>query len=185
VGCEHPPSVTWQEADSMADIVEVILADHARIQRLLADIEITSGRTDDTDSSAELTGRWETLAALLEVHADAAEEIGFAALFGRTATVARDNAKAIHDDIREAVAETRLHPAGSRAWRLAVLAACAAATARRLEVMPSPRIILCWAIGGVVVLAGSVVGIGAALVARVVILAATLVLSAQLWSPPV
>jgi hypothetical protein len=54
------------------------------------------------------------------------------------------------------------------------------APARRLGVMPSPRVIVWWATSGVVglalVLAGSVVGIGALLVAGVVILAATLVL---------
>jgi hypothetical protein len=52
---------------------------------------------------------------------------GFPALFGRVATLAWDNAKATHDDLREAARETRLHPAGSRPWRLAVAAACAAA----------------------------------------------------------
>jgi hypothetical protein len=84
-------------------------------------------RAGDADSRTELAGRWEMLAALLEMHADAAEEIGFPALFGRAATAARDNARATHDDLREAVREARLHPAGSRAWRLAVLAARAAA----------------------------------------------------------
>ena len=67
------------------------------------------------------------MAALLEVHADAAEEIGFPALFGHAMTVARDNASATHDDIREAVGETRLYLAGSRSWRLAVFAVRAAA----------------------------------------------------------
>jgi hypothetical protein len=111
----------------MADIVELILADHARIRKLLADIESAPGVADVTNYRAELPDRWEALAALLEVHADAADEIGFPALFGRAMTVARDNARATHDDIREAVGETRLYPAGSRSWRLAVFAARAAA----------------------------------------------------------
>jgi Hemerythrin HHE cation binding domain len=111
----------------MADIVELIVADHARIRKLLADIEATLGGTDDSNSRAELPDRWQTVAALLEVHADAAEEIGFPALFGRATTTARENARAAHDDIREAVGETRLYPAGSRSWRLAVAAARAAA----------------------------------------------------------
>jgi Hemerythrin HHE cation binding domain len=112
----------------MADIVELILADHARIRRLIAEVQTALGQVDDTDGGAGLPGRWETLAALLEVHSDAVEEIGFPVLFGRAATVAWDNARAIDDDIREAVSETRLYPAGSRSWRLAVLAACAAVT---------------------------------------------------------
>jgi Hemerythrin HHE cation binding domain len=111
----------------MADIIELILADHARIRRLLADFEAILAQADNTDWRADLRGQWETLAALLEVHADATEEIGFPAVFGRAATVGRANARATHDDIREAVGETRLYPAGSRSWRLAALAACAAA----------------------------------------------------------
>jgi len=111
----------------MADIVELILADHGRIRMLLAAVETALAQADGTDSRAELPGRWETLAALLGVHADAAEEIGFPALFGRAATLERDNARATDDDIREAVGETRLHPVSSRSWQLAVLAACAAA----------------------------------------------------------
>jgi Hemerythrin HHE cation binding domain len=111
----------------MTDIIELILADHARIRRLLADVEIPPEGVGDTESRAELPDRWETLAALLELHAAAAEEIGFPALFGRAATLARDKARATHDDLREAVGETRLYPAGSRLWRLAVFAARAAA----------------------------------------------------------
>ena len=92
----------------MADIVELLLADHALIRRLLAGVETALGQPDDADSGTELPGRWQTLAALLEMHAEAAEEIGFPALFGRTATVARDNARATHGDLREAVGEARL-----------------------------------------------------------------------------
>jgi Hemerythrin HHE cation binding domain len=111
----------------MADIIELILADHMRMRRLLAEMETALGRADDNGSRAEMPARWETLAELLEVHAAAIEEIGFLPLFGRTATPARDNARATDDDILEAVRETRLYPAGSRSWQLAVLAACAAA----------------------------------------------------------
>lgn len=111
----------------MADIVELILADHARIRRLLAEVETALRKADHTGSRAELPERWQVLATLLEMHADAAEEIGMPALFGPTATTARDNAKATHDDIRETIGETRLHPAGSTSWQLGVLAACAAA----------------------------------------------------------
>jgi hypothetical protein len=111
----------------VADIVELLLADHALIRTLLAEVETALGQPDDTDSPAELLWQWETLAALLEMHADAVEEIGFPALFGRAASVARGNARATHGHLREAVREARLYPAGSRAWRLAVLAARAAA----------------------------------------------------------
>jgi hypothetical protein len=77
----------------VADIVELLLADHALIRTLLAEVETALAQPDDIDSRAELLCRWETLAALLEMHADAVEEIGFPALFGR-ATVARGNARA-------------------------------------------------------------------------------------------
>lgn len=111
----------------MPDIVELILGDHARIRELLAEVETALAHPDGTDARAELPGRWEKLAALLEAHADAAEEIGYPAVFGHAATVARDNARATDNDIREAVGETRLHPAGSLPWQLAVLAGCTAA----------------------------------------------------------
>lgn len=111
----------------MADIVELLLADHALMRRLLAEVETALGQPDDAESSAQLPGRWNMLAALLGMHADAAEEIVFPALFGREPTGARDNARDTHADLREAVREARLYQVGSRPWRLAVLAACAAA----------------------------------------------------------
>ena len=111
----------------MAGIAGLIVADHARMRRLLAGIQAIMAQADDTGGRTGLPGRRQTLAALLEVHAGAAEEIGFPAVSGRAATVARDNARATRDGIREAAGETRLVPAGSRSWRLAVLAACAAA----------------------------------------------------------
>jgi hypothetical protein len=103
----------------MTDIVDLIRADHERIRAL-------SARLSDggSDSSSQL---WASLADLLELHLDAEEEICFLALFGRGANEARELARAVDDEIREAVREARLHPAGSRPWRLAVDAACRAA----------------------------------------------------------
>ncbi len=111
----------------MADIVKLILADHEEIRRLLAEVEDGLGQSDSTASRTELLQRWDSAAASLELHVAAMEEIGFPVIFDRTATVAYDNARAAQDDIREAIRESRLSPAGSRSWRLAVLAACTAA----------------------------------------------------------
>ena len=111
----------------MADIVELILADHGLIRRLLAELDATWQRADGTGPGPALPYLWQTLAALLEAHLGTAEEIGFLALFDQAATTERNSARGTHDDIREALGEARLHPAGSPLWRLAVLAARAGA----------------------------------------------------------
>jgi Hemerythrin HHE cation binding domain len=97
----------------VADIVELILADHGRIRRLLAELGATWQRADGTGPGPALPYLWETLAALLEAHLGTAEEIGFLALFDQAATTERNSARGTHDDIREALGEARLHPAGS------------------------------------------------------------------------
>jgi len=111
----------------MADIIDLIVADHARIRKLLVEVENALERSDGAGIPDGMAGSWELLAPLLQMHVDVAEEIGFPALFGRADSQARESAKATHDDIREAVLETRLYPPGSRPWQLAILAACAAA----------------------------------------------------------
>jgi hypothetical protein len=109
----------------MADIIELILADHERIRRLLRALDDAARYGEDTGANWVLAPVWRRLAGLLELHADAGEEICYLALFGpgQDAAAQMQDAIADHDDIREAVAEARLHPAGSAAWWRAVTAA--------------------------------------------------------------
>lgn len=108
----------------MADIVEVILADHRRIRRLVAAVQET-GRRGDTASAWPLGPVWRRLAGLVELHAEAEQEICYLEMFGSGPPGAarwRD-AVADHDDIRAMLAEAALQPAGSPAWWRAVFPA--------------------------------------------------------------
>jgi anti-anti-sigma factor len=74
-----------------------------------------------------LSEAWDRAAVLLQADCDAEEEICYPVLFGAAGGAAlTGEARTEHDDIREAVAETRLHEAGSQAWWRAVTAAISA-----------------------------------------------------------
>lgn len=105
----------------MPDIVDLILAEHARIGRLFAGLYSAE---KEQDAGARLSTVWADLAGLLETHVAATREICYLTLLGDG-----DNRRltADLDDIAEAVAEARLQPTGSRLWWLAVRAARAAA----------------------------------------------------------
>ena len=109
----------------MADIIELILADHRRIRRLLGALGDAARYGEDPGAACILAPVWDKLAGLLELHAEAEEEICYLAMFGPgpNAAARMQDAIADHDDIREAVAEARLHPPGSAAWWRAVTAA--------------------------------------------------------------
>ncbi len=103
----------------MADIVTLILADHARIRRLFTELEIVR------DSPSLLQMVWTELAGCLQAHLDAAEEITYLPLFS-DATRGPEDRRELADqdaDIREAMAEACLQPTGSRLWWVAVRAA--------------------------------------------------------------
>lgn len=71
-----------------------------------------------------LSEAWDRAAVLLEANCDAEEEICYPVLSGAAGGAPLiGEARAEHDDIREAVAETRLQEAGSPAWWRAVTAA--------------------------------------------------------------
>jgi hypothetical protein len=121
----------------MADIVTLVLRDHARIRRMFAELD------EVRDDTIRLGRLWPELAWLLTAHVDAAEEIVRLPVLGGGAggPAALREVTDIDDDIREAVAEARLQPAGSLRWRLAVRAARAAAD-QHIEVIesgPLPR----------------------------------------------
>ena len=108
------------------DITQLILDDHHEQRRLFSIIE----QINRSDVRA-LSAVWGRLAAFLELHAAAEEELFYPALLRvgiaakRTAGVEDETLDAIHDhnDIRDAVAEVARHPVASDAWYEAVAGA--------------------------------------------------------------
>jgi hypothetical protein len=108
------------------DITELILDDHHEQRRLFAILE----QIDRTNTDA-LSAVWSRLAAFLELHAKAEEEIFYPALLQaglaarRRAGVEDETLDAIsdHNQIRDAVAESGKHQVGSDDWYSAVAAA--------------------------------------------------------------
>jgi len=108
------------------DVTQLILDDHHEQRRLFAILE----QIDRADTST-LTAIWERLAAFLELHAQAEEEIFYPELLkvGRQAdrlgTAEDETLDAIddHNEIRDAVAEVANHAVGSDGWYDAVATA--------------------------------------------------------------
>jgi Hemerythrin HHE cation binding domain len=107
------------------DITQLILEDHAEQRRLFAHIEQVSRADGDT-----LSQLWARLAAFLEVHAEAEEEIFYPELVrvgqiaGRLGRTEAETLDAIHDhnDIRDAIAAVEGHVVGSDGWYAAIAA---------------------------------------------------------------
>jgi len=101
----------------MADIIELIHADHAWLRRQFRYL-------DDARTEPELTAIWEPLAIRLDTHADAEEEVFYPALLelGHRGDPEDETEDAItdHNDIRDAVRDARRHPVGSADWFEAV-----------------------------------------------------------------
>ena len=108
------------------DITQLILDDHHEQRRLFAMLEQIDPANTDV-----LAAIWGRLAAFLELHAKAEEEIFYPALLRagivacRRAGVEDETLDAIgdHNEIRDAVTEAAQHPAGSDSWYAAVAAA--------------------------------------------------------------
>src|SRR5580692_2980094 len=108
------------------DITQLILDDHHEQRRLFAILE----QIDRTDTGV-LSAVWSRLAAFLELHAAAEEEIFYPALLQvglagrRAAGVEEETLDAIHDhnEIRDAVTEVARHQVSTDAWYAAVAAA--------------------------------------------------------------
>jgi hypothetical protein len=108
------------------DITQLILDDHHEQRRLFAILEQVD--RSDTDTLGVVWGR---LAAFLELHAAAEEEIFYPALLrvgiqarrGGTAEDETLDAIGDHNDIRDAVVSAGGHPVGSDEWYAAVTAA--------------------------------------------------------------
>ncbi|PZR93413.1 MAG: cation-binding protein [Candidatus Nephthysia bennettiae] len=104
----------------MADVIDLILADHRRIRRLANTVN-DAGRYGGGPSS--LVPIWRRLAELLDNHTEAEQEICYLSLFGQGRDVQMQDAIADHDDMREAVREAALHPVASPIWTRTALAA--------------------------------------------------------------
>jgi hypothetical protein len=108
------------------DITQLILDDHHEQRRLFAILE----QVDPTETGV-LTAVWARLAAFLELHAEAEEEIFYPALLQvgvaaqRKVGVEEETLDAIgdHNEIRDAVAEVARHQVGTDEWYAAVAAA--------------------------------------------------------------
>ncbi|MEU4836684.1 hemerythrin domain-containing protein [Nocardia testacea] len=108
------------------DITQLILDDHHEQRRLFAILEEIDRR-----ETAVLSAVWARLAAFLELHAQAEEEIFYPALLQvgiaarRAAGVEAETIDAVHDhnEIRDAVAEVARHRVGTDDWYAAVTAA--------------------------------------------------------------
>jgi hypothetical protein len=116
------------------DIIDLIMADHRRIRRLCLTLGSMARRAGDSGAGWMLAHVWQRLAGLLEAHTRAEEEICYLPVFGsgQGAAERRREAIADHDDLREAIREASLQPAGSPPWWRAVSAALEA-TASHLD----------------------------------------------------
>lgn len=101
----------------MADVIQLIQADHQRICTLLDALEDLR-RYRAAGVMVSLARTWAQLRGLLDLHTEAEEEICFIIPFGPGAEAATQMREAIadHEDIREAVREADLQPLGSAAW---------------------------------------------------------------------
>ncbi len=108
------------------DITELILDDHHEQRRLFAILEQI-----DRSDVAELAAVWGRLAAFLDVHAEAEEQLFYPAMLhlgkgvDEEHTPQEETEDAIHDhnDIRDAVSAAAAHAVGSDDWFEAVAAA--------------------------------------------------------------
>jgi Hemerythrin HHE cation binding domain len=108
------------------DITQLILDDHHEQRRLFAILE----QVDRSQTDA-LSAIWGRLAAFLELHAAAEEDLFYPALLQvglqarRRAGVEAETVDAIHDhnEIRDAVADVARHQVGTDEWFGAVAAA--------------------------------------------------------------
>ncbi|MDQ2812773.1 MAG: hemerythrin domain-containing protein [Actinomycetota bacterium] len=107
------------------DITELILNDHHEQRRMFALLDEAGG------DPARLRPLWDRLAILLEVHADAEEQLFYPRLLdagtgaGGVDSAAAETKDAIHDhnQVRDAIRRAGEHPVGSQGWWQGVLEA--------------------------------------------------------------
>jgi hypothetical protein len=109
----------------LIDIVELVLSDHERILRLQTALHDVARYHHDGGSRWALASTWDRLASLIELHIEAQGEICYPAIFEASPAgqAQMQQSLADHDDICEAIGESRLQPVGSPGWWRAVTAA--------------------------------------------------------------
>ena len=109
------------------DVTEVILRDHEWFRRQF--IALFDLYVDTAPDVAAISAVWEPLAARLDVHAAAEEEVFYPQLLARGEDDPEDetlDAIGDHNDIRDGVRDAARHPAASEQWWGAVRATRAA-----------------------------------------------------------
>ena len=112
-----------QPADDLVDITDLILTEHDTFRRGFAALDKVLGPDIDPGAHARrLSDVWVPLAAHLERHAAAEEEVVFPALLRHGTNAEHETLDAVgdHNDIRDAVREAAAHPAGTPDWWKAV-----------------------------------------------------------------
>lgn len=94
------------------------MADHRKIRRLREVLDDAARHGAASSSDWILAHIWDRLAELLEGHTWAEEEICYLPMSGSSLhpEERRRDAVADHEDIREAIVETKLQPIGSALW---------------------------------------------------------------------
>jgi hypothetical protein len=124
----------------MTDMAELIRADHVRISRMIGQLSSALAQPYPADPGWRAGPTWNLLAGLLRLHLAAAEEIAYLDLASAYpgAALVMMQASEVNADICEAIEEARLYRAGSRAWKMAVQAACRGAQAHIAYVESGP-----------------------------------------------
>jgi hypothetical protein len=137
------PSPATHEGPLTPDIAELILGEHARIRKLVGELDSALLDAGPAVPGSEPVLAWAALARFLRFHVDAAHEIAYRALTQAVpnAAMAIVQASEADADVRAAVEEARLSRPGSLPWHLAVEAASSAARSHVscLESGPLPR----------------------------------------------
>lgn len=112
----------------MRDIIAVVRADYRRIRHMQEALHDAGRYCSDPCSRRVLASVWNRLAFLIEMNADAEEEICHLPMFGTSPQALDQIQDAVADlgEIRAAIDEARLQPAGSVIWWRAVRAALSA-----------------------------------------------------------
>lgn len=103
----------------MTDITQLILDDHAWFRDQFAALDDLQAADADADGLRQV---WEPLAARLDVHAAAEEDIFYPQLLKHGDDPEDETLDAIadHNDIRDAVRDAERHPVGGEPWWRAV-----------------------------------------------------------------
>jgi hypothetical protein len=128
----------------MTDVIELIVAEHRRIDRLFADLDHAASHPPrlHLDPAGPV---WARLAELVLLHADAEEEICFPPMFALAEHGSEQLTEALAglDEIRATVAEGIRFRPGSPRWQAAVRAAGRAAHKHSATIEPDVLPALC------------------------------------------